>query len=608
MFYRVLGHSTIVSLIFYWIFKNLDFVRGSEYIVNTEKCKLPHHEPFNNETLGIWFSEYYEPCSSKPLLSRVKKTNSKATLHIEEHLLPLYGQNVTCCVADIIRETEDRIRWTECKPFTHKTDLNSDTVTILCLDESGQEVYKNAHHAVLKNSETEEKFNRITTGIKPTSVLFIVIDSVSRLNLIRTMPKTRDYLLDNSFIELKGYSKIDDNTFPNFVALLTGLNKRQISTIHCTGRNINEFDNCPMIWYNFSKSGYVTAYGEDWGYLNTFNYHKKGFTNPPTDFYYRPYVLATESLGTLLLKGAPFCAGPESSGERQLNLALDFSKTFKNSPYFGIFWMNTFSHQALNIPHRFDDKLREFFTNLKAEGILEDSIVILLSDHGMRLDHTIKRTITGWFEERLPVNLISVPEWFERKYPEKIKNLKVNSDKLTSTYDLYMTLQDILQLSSQEYKMVPSLACPKCVSLFNEVPTRTCSEAGIPQEWCTCIGHMQYLNQTSYLAIKGAQFVLNRIKSKLNLFNLTQVCSEFRISYIKTAGLSETSEFNNEKYMFLNFVASPYAEFIVSLKYKKVESTRREKFSILLDAVRLDKGDNTCISISEISQFCNCKR
>lgn len=43
---------------------------------------------------------------------------------------------------------------------------------------------------------------------KPISVLLLAMDSISRLNLKRSMPKTEKYLHDNNWVELKGYSKV----------------------------------------------------------------------------------------------------------------------------------------------------------------------------------------------------------------------------------------------------------------------------------------------------------------------------------------------------------------------------------------------------------------
>lgn len=51
----------------------------------------------------------------------------------------------------------------------------------------------------------------------PLSVLFLGIDTMSRMNLMRTMPKTYNYLVENDWIDMKGYNKIGSNTFPNLM-------------------------------------------------------------------------------------------------------------------------------------------------------------------------------------------------------------------------------------------------------------------------------------------------------------------------------------------------------------------------------------------------------
>lgn len=176
------------------------------------------------------------------------------------------------------------------------------------------------------------------------------------------------------------------------------------------------------------------------------------------------------------------------TAERLLKLAEDFSKTFRSVPTFGIFWMNTFSHNYINSPTRMDDKMRDFFENLKINGIFNHSVVNLLSDHGIRFGD-IRKTIQGWYEERLPTNLISIPPWFQKQFPEKYSNFLKNSKKLTSTYDLYMTLEEILHLSVTNHNISRSEACPSCLSLFSDIPeNRSCKEAGIPELWCTCVG------------------------------------------------------------------------------------------------------------------------
>ena len=55
------------------------------------------------------------------------------------------------------------------------------------------------------------------------NVLILGIDSTSRSNFIRNMPKTYKALTTVlGGWDLRGYTKIDDSTFPNVMAMLTG--------------------------------------------------------------------------------------------------------------------------------------------------------------------------------------------------------------------------------------------------------------------------------------------------------------------------------------------------------------------------------------------------
>lgn len=140
--------------------------------------------------------------------------------------------------------------------------------------------------------------------------------------------------------------------------------------------------------------------------------------------------------------------------------------------------MNTFSHNEITTPKSMDRNVRDFFKKLKNSEILDESIVIFLSDHGIRFGD-INNTPRGFYEVRLPMHYISVPTWFKREYPIEMKNFKDNTGKLTSNYDLYMTLQHILKLSGANHTVTSSRACTNCRSFFEKITTeRRCSEAG----------------------------------------------------------------------------------------------------------------------------------
>lgn len=63
-----------------------------------------------------------------------------------------------------------------------------------------------------ENNEIKESTSSSPSGSskkpRPLSVLILSIDSISRLNLIRAMPKTAQHLYDNNWFELQGYNKV----------------------------------------------------------------------------------------------------------------------------------------------------------------------------------------------------------------------------------------------------------------------------------------------------------------------------------------------------------------------------------------------------------------
>lgn len=79
-------------------------------------------------------------------------------------------------------------------------------------------VYKNTHAIIRDRPKIRQRLKEIkekTKTQRPLSVLMLSIDSVSRLNLIRAMPKTAQHLYDTGWFELQGYNKV--KTIEQFV-------------------------------------------------------------------------------------------------------------------------------------------------------------------------------------------------------------------------------------------------------------------------------------------------------------------------------------------------------------------------------------------------------
>lgn len=74
----------------------------------------------------------------------------------------------------------------------------------------GKATYTNSHAIVRDRPELRAKLNQFAEKDvkRPLSVLMMSIDSISRLNLIRAMPKTAQHMYDSGWFELQGYNKV----------------------------------------------------------------------------------------------------------------------------------------------------------------------------------------------------------------------------------------------------------------------------------------------------------------------------------------------------------------------------------------------------------------
>ncbi|CAH1973514.1 unnamed protein product [Acanthoscelides obtectus] len=586
-------------------------IREVKFLISSEKCKIVDLDPFSREAKKYFHPEKYKSCRKHDLLTYVTKNDNIATLHIDHEVAPSYSsKGVKCCYSNVTRKhnisnPDGGISVSSCQRFENNVTIHHDPIVVKCTEKSShKQVYENAHIAITISEDVQKKIDNFDNNTKPLSILFIGIDSISRLNLIRAMPKTYRFLRDNDWVPLMGYNKMDDNTFPNLMCILTGFNNSMSYNI-CDPFTVGKLDACPMVWYDYRKAGYITAYGEDEVTLNTFNYRKKGFKTPPTDYYFRPYVLATERLTKVMKDSMTYCTGPETAGQRIMNLAKDFAFTFKGYPNFGFFWMNSFSHNRLNTPTGMDAKVKNFLEELTNGGVTENSIVIFLSDHGMRFGD-IRLTHTGWLEERLPYIYISFPSWFQGKYSNEYATFKNNSYKLTSPFDVHLTLKHILKLQDKNYTITPSVSCPTCRSLFEEIPYhRSCEEAGITSHWCTCLGFAPVVLEKS-LERAVVTFLLNEIHDTLRKAKGTRPCAKFTLDRVLKISLSQKLPYQNDSHLLVQIQTKPKAVFETTLSF--TGDIHGQNFTLSGSISRLDSYNDhsKCVSDANLRKYCYC--
>lgn len=283
-----------------------------------------------------------------------------------------------------------------------------------------------------------------------------------------------------------------------------------------TGKNMTSIirecfasmDDCNyhFIWKAFKNAGYVTAYGED-NFGNTF-IKDYAFHKPPTDHYMQPFFINNRNNR----HNKSLCTGKVPSGQQLLDYAVDFANTYKMNSFFGIFWLNSFSRDEKSRPEDADSMIENFLNQLVYTGILSNTFVMIISAHGLRFGRN-RLKMESYYDDRLPMKFMWTPLLFKGKQSKNYKALVMNQHSLTTPYDVYSTLLDIIKISLCRNSSDPAPeGCPNCHSMLQPISgNRTCKELTIHEKWCTC--HKLYpLTVQDPIGLKSVDAAVRHIK------------------------------------------------------------------------------------------------
>nr|KAG5692201.1 hypothetical protein BaRGS_008747 [Batillaria attramentaria] len=114
--------------------------------------------------------------------------------------------------------------------FDHDIEVQDEFMRIYCYSMSEGVISTTFHAFILPKEDLERRCHqRLKKHLRrnnPREILnvqMVGVDSVSRLNFMRQMPRTREFLLNElNAVEMLGYNKVADNTFVNIVPMMTG--------------------------------------------------------------------------------------------------------------------------------------------------------------------------------------------------------------------------------------------------------------------------------------------------------------------------------------------------------------------------------------------------
>ncbi|UMM34755.1 hypothetical protein L5515_007687 [Caenorhabditis briggsae] len=370
---------------------------------SSSKCVVRPPDPWDQSILEYVLDDGSRPaqlaCQAAKVQPELSYLDKNGFLHLNSTAIRESNLEVECQYRtyDKMDGDDENVSYSDWIQFNNSAKIDDEFVEVSCQRTwfPRTRVYSNNHNQITP-IQKKEPANKNETA---SSVIIIVLDSVSHSNFRRTMNKTLEALHTHygSFI-FDGMTKVGDNSFSNAVGFFAGKWwDTEFGDVH------GFFDEHDLIWKRYREKGYRTLLSEDYPGFNLFNYLSK------------------------------------------------------DRPKFGVSWFTELGHDWLNQVRYGDDDLAEFLT--KHVRDLEQSYLIVMSDHGHRFD-SIRKTSVGRQEERLPFFSISLPKKL-RSNQNLVQTLKANTKKLTSFFDVYTTFRHILSYpNAPETKRGISLLLP----------------------------------------------------------------------------------------------------------------------------------------------------
>lgn len=375
---------------------------------------------------------------------------------------------------------------------------------------------------------------------------------------------------------------------------------------------------------NLILDSYLFLFSEDQPNIGTFSYRLKGFNEQPTDHYMRTFYIAIEND---LHNYKKFCVGNRPKHMAMFDYTFDFLQKYNNTnPCFGFSFHAELSHDSINLIGVVDDDLTNWLKKLQKSSLMNNTLLIMMSDHGNRFMET-RNSLNGKLEERLPFFSFIFPEWFKRKFNAQYQNFQSNIQSLVTPFDVHETLLDLLELQMFGGSKRPDHA--RAISLFNKIPDyRSCADAHIEPHWCSCSNFVSLNDTTSEEVLRAANAVIETINKFTKDFRticetltLKEVVWSAKLIPQKSllnfksnkdtdgflADLSADTKVTNEMFQVKLITNPSEAIYESTVLYDFVNNVFRVKIS---DVSRINKYGNQASCIMdrnpELRKFCYC--
>jgi len=326
-------------------------------------------------------------------------------------------------------------------------DITTPTPSVVIDVKRNESIIKQAIE--LRNVEKE---------LKRPNVLFLLVDSVSRQHFFRKMKKTAVFIEENYF---KNKEKLTGYQFFRYHSVSKHSENNLLALRYDDAKGLGEGMERVRIERYFRDQGWITS--EASGKCGTSEYQLDAFDRDraytdKSSAHHEFYSLACDP--NAFPKKDPFgmFRGPFSEFRRclygtdasahVLQYSLDFWRKYKDQPKFQSLTLMDGHEFTGELPQYLDDHLESYLRTLTSEGLLEDSIVFLLSDNGNTNNFLFSSTESGKNEAVNP--FLSV--FLSANNVERFgRHISANQQRLLSPHDIFRVLGE-LSHTFKEYK------------------------------------------------------------------------------------------------------------------------------------------------------------
>ena len=515
------------------LFENQKLVRTFNDYVNRDQDQTCVHPVLNIHDAEIM--KWYYPldpivCSPDPEWVLIQN----GMIIVNPEVIEKYG-DIKCDIKFINWNGDFEISFSEVSTIHQNSSiyLKQDFFRVQCVTTSSinQTSYSNLYAGVSFKPELLTGHDNAGFDGLGLDVFILGMDSMSQLAYLRTLPKTVEYFTTHlNGVIFDGYNILGEGTPAALIPILTGKTETELPDVNRDSANASFVDDVyPFIWNKFKERGYITAFAEDYPGGGTWTWRMTGFNEQPTDYYLRPFYLAAEQED--IHNHRKYCLGSKRRSQVFLGWLKDIFTTYPKQNKFIMSMLTELTHEDNNLAQTMDDDIKHTLQALNECGLLSNTLLILMADHGARYGG-MRDTLQGKQEERRPFLGISLPNWVQQKYPNIVHHLKSNSKRLTSPFDIHQTLMNILTCNhSPSNQDKPK----RGLSLFSEIPkSRSCADADIETHYCACL-KWKLANISEPTVHKAAEIIVrhinnlthahNHLCSVLTLKNITRVAS-----------------------------------------------------------------------------------